>query len=178
MRSYSSNAHRIQSITTYPCWCCVWLASDNQPLMLLSCYRAPGPQMEFLLLMLSVGRSPSINYGDKRSALCRVPQLASWTLQSSMAINFQLGLAHRACRCPSMAGKVERPCESALPSGTFGPELVATALACSASFLVQGPSLTDWCAVRLNCCGPGRLTARVTIGGWKLHHSVDLSVAL
>lgn len=74
--------------------------------------------------------------------------------------------------------KVELPRESGFLQGIFGPELVATTLTCSASFMVQGPSLTDWCAVRLNCCGPGRLMARVTVGGWKIHHSVDLSVVL
>ena len=178
--SCGTTGHHTQSnMPSYPCCCCVWLASDNQSLILPSCYHAPdvipaGPY----ILVLSVGRSPSLNYGDKRSALCRVPQLASWTLQSSMAITFQLELAHRTCRWPSMDVKVERPRESALPSGTLGPDLVATTLRCPASFLVQGPSLTDWCVVRLNCCGPRRLTARVTIGGWKIHHNVDLSVAL
>lgn len=66
-----------------------------------------------------------------------------------MAINFQLEPAHRACRCPSIHVKSGDASWIGTPPGTFGPELVANTLTRSASFLVQGPSLTDWCAVRL-----------------------------
>lgn len=73
-----------------PAYPCPWLASDSQSLILLTCYHAPDgiPAGPHILLLRLVIRRHSIITETKRSALCRVPQLASWTLQSSMAITF------------------------------------------------------------------------------------------
>ena len=127
---YSTTGYRIQSsIAIYPCYSCAWLASDSLSLILLSCYCTLGPPDGIpagyciLVLRLVVCRHSIME--TKRSALCRVPQLASWTLQLSMAINFSLGVTIErvaAHRWPlKWSGRVNRRFLQALSALSWWP---------------------------------------------------------
>ena len=149
--SYSTTAYRIQcTISTYPCYSCAWLASDRQPLILLRV--AVVPQMEFLLvpashifmIRLQVRRHSTMETRDRHCAAFRSslagPCSARWPSTFSLSSPIERVAVHR---WPLMwGGLVNR-----LSFRHFWPRVGGHTLKCSASLQVQGPSLTDWCAL-------------------------------